>query len=87
MNTFKIFLAFVIGTGAGLLTGILTAPRSGKKTRKMIVDEVDSTKKSLEDMAHKRLEEAKDLLNRTVEKPMEMGNKTVKKVKEALHVN
>lgn len=86
MNTFRIILAFFIGTGAGILAGVLTAPRSGKKTRKKLVNEVDATKKSLEEAAAKKLDEAREILHKTVETPTDLGKKTVNKVKEALHM-
>ena len=87
MRTFKIFLAFVLGTGAGWLAGILTAPRSGKRTRKKIVNEVDSTRKSLEDTASQKLQEAKDYLTDAVEKPLEKSKDVIDKVKKTVHVN
>jgi gas vesicle protein len=38
---FKTFLSFVAGLGTGFAAGILFAPRPGKATRKIIVDEAD----------------------------------------------
>ena len=63
MKKVNMLLAFAVGTGVGLATGILTAPRSGKKTREMIGNEVNDTAKSLEAAAQSKLDEARKLIN------------------------
>ncbi len=64
-NAAKTILSFAIGTGVGLATGLLTAPRSGKKTREQISNEIDRQKNALEESATNKLNEAKELLNIT----------------------
>lgn len=81
-NTTKTILSFAIGTGVGLATGILTAPRSGKKTREKIGDEFDKQKQALEEAATSKLNEAKDLLNSTLEKQLDKGKNSIEKVKK-----
>lgn len=63
MKKVNMLLAFAVGTGVGLATGILTAPRSGKKTREMIGNEVNDTAKNLEAAAQSKLDEARKLIN------------------------
>lgn len=63
MKKVNMLLAFAVGTGVGLVTGILTAPRSGKKTREMISNEVNDTAKQLEAAAQQKLDEARKLIS------------------------
>ncbi|GAB4242465.1 MAG: hypothetical protein Tsb0034_19920 [Ekhidna sp.] len=82
MSTYKSILTFMLGAGVGVATGILTAPRSGKKTREKISNDFEEKKNELEEMANKKLEEAKGFLNQTVERQTENGKKFLDKVKE-----
>ncbi|MEQ8925387.1 MAG: YtxH domain-containing protein [Fulvivirga sp.] len=86
-NTIKATLSFVTGVTAGAILGILTAPSSGKKTRKRIVDEIDTTKSTLEEMANAKLDEAKRLLNWTVEEEAQKGHQAINKAKEKVKVS
>ncbi len=81
---FRGILIFITGALAGLATGLLTAPSSGKKTRKQISQEFDSTRNSLEEAANLKLEEAKSLLNKTVERQAEVGKNAIDKAKKAV---
>ena len=68
MKKVNMLLAFAVGTGVGLATGILTAPRSGKKTREMIGNEVNDTAKNLEAAAQSKLDEARKLINNSAKR-------------------
>jgi len=46
--------------GAGVLAGLMLAPKSGKETRKDIKDKFDETKDSIEDKADKMKDDLKD---------------------------
>jgi gas vesicle protein len=83
----NMILTFAVGAGAGLLAGLLTAPRSGKESRKMISDEIDNTKTALEDAANQKLEEAKSYLNNTIETQMDNGKKAIENIKEKVTVS
>ena len=58
----KLALGALIGGIAGYITGVLTAPKSGKQTRTDIVDKVESVK----DGAESQLQDAVDELNGTI---------------------
>lgn len=86
MKAIRIILTFLIGAGVGAAAGILTAPRSGKKTREKLSDDMIDIKKSLEDAANEKLEEAKALLNKTVNKQAENSKGAIDKMKELIVV-
>lgn len=81
-NIVKTSLTFLVGAGVGVAAGLLTAPRSGKKTREKISNDFDEKRSELESMANKKLDEAKNLLNQAVEKQAENGKKVLEKVKK-----
>ena len=87
MNTSKTILTFLLGAGVGVATGILTAPRSGKKTREKISNDLEDKKNELESIANHKLEEAKSFLNYKVEKQTENGKKALDKVKEVATIS
>lgn len=86
MNSLKIGLTILGSALAGYTTAYLTAPRSGKKTRKLIKNEFDATKQALEEAAHVKLNEAKSLLNQTIETQAESGKQVIDNVKENIKV-
>jgi gas vesicle protein len=61
----KIAIGAAIAGVTGYLTGILTAPKSGKETRKVIVEEAEGLKDSAEDELEKLNDELKDLIKQT----------------------
>lgn len=84
MKTLKYILSIGIAAGAGLAIGILTAPRSGKRTRERLLDEFEDTKKAIDEVANKKLREARELLNKTVEKQRNNGKEAIHKLKETI---
>ena len=87
MNALKVITSASIGLTAGLALGYLTAPRSGKKTRKIITDEVDSQVKSLSKEVDKRISSAKESYNDQVDKIADNGKTTLERAKELVSVN
>lgn len=75
------FLAFLGGAVAGGLVGLLTAPRSGEETRKMVGEKMkkgaEMTKKELEDLG----EWVKEKLHQGEMKAEEMKNDVKGEVK------
>ena len=80
----KSLLSFTIGAAVGVAAGILTAPRSGKRTRVMIGGEIDRTKSALEEAAASKLNEAKEILNNTIDAQISKGKESIDKVKNML---
>ncbi len=84
MKTLKYILSIGIAAGAGMAIGILTAPRSGKRTRARLMDEFDETKSALEDKATKKLNEAKRMLNESVQNQLKNGKSILDSAKKEL---
>ncbi len=84
MKTLKYVLSIGIAAGAGMAIGILTAPRSGKRTRARLKDEFDETKSALEDKATKKLNEAKRMLNESVQSQLKNGKSILDSAKKEL---
>ena len=80
----KYLITFLGGGLLGVITGLFTAPRSGKKSRKKLVAEVTTRKENLEDAATRKLEEAKEILNKTVEKQAAKSKEFIDKTKESI---
>lgn len=87
MKSLRNILALGLAAVAGYGIGLLTAPRSGKRTRNKIMDEFDETKGLIEDAASKKLKEAKKILNETVDATKEDGKKAINKLKEKAHLS
>lgn len=88
MNTIlKTLFTFLAGAIIGSITALLTAPRSGKDTRKKIADDFNAQKEKLEEAATKKLEEAKEILNKGIENSQEASKKQIDKVAETLKVS
>ena len=84
MKTLKYVLSIGIAAGVGMAIGILTAPRSGKRTRARLMDEFEETKSSLEDKATKKLNEAKKVLNDSVQTQLKNGKSILDSAKKEL---
>lgn len=82
MKALKIISTFIIGAGAGLAAGYLTAPRSGKDTRDKLVEESQEYKDALEKAATQKLAEAKSILNKTIKEKSAQGKQMLDKVAE-----
>lgn len=88
MNTIlKTIFTFLAGAVVGAITGILTAPRSGKDTREKVVNDIKFQKEQLEDVASKKLEEAKMILNQSIEKSKKATKKQIDRVAETIKVS
>ena len=87
MKTLKIVASLAIGATAGLVAGYLTAPSSGKKTRKKIVGEIDNQFKSLEEGINTKMSEIKKEYNKQLDKITDTGKTSLNKAKEMVSVN
>ncbi|MEQ8712765.1 MAG: YtxH domain-containing protein [Cyclobacteriaceae bacterium] len=84
MKFARTLLTFIIGAGAGLSVGYLTAPRKGKTTRKRLANDFENKRDELEDVAADKLDEAKRILSKTMDKQTEQGKEYVQKLKNAI---
>lgn len=76
----KIAIGAVIAAGAGYLTGILTAPKSGKETREDIKDAAIKAKHE----AEKKLKLLHTEVTEQIERAKKLANKVQKSGKEEL---
>jgi gas vesicle protein len=84
MKKVKFLLSLGFAAGIGMAVGIMTAPRSGKRTRARLAEEYEDVKGSLEEAANKKMKEAKPILSKTVDAQTEKGKDAFSKLKEAI---
>jgi len=58
-TAFKVLVGTLIGAAAGIVTGVLIAPASGKETREKLSDKTDDLLESVKDLLSKHEEEVK----------------------------
>lgn len=69
---------------AGYVTGILTAPKSGKETREDIVEKAEDLKQSAEDQLQTAHDEVADLLKQTKKRTIALSGKAREEFNEAV---
>jgi gas vesicle protein len=86
----KLAIGSAIAGIAGYITGVLTAPKSGKETREDITDAAWDVKDSLENQLRDLSDELKDLLDQTKNKTVALSsharedfNESIVKAKDA----
>ncbi len=87
MNTLKTVIATSLGLATGAAIGLLTAPRSGKKTRKMITDEVNTQVNKIESEVEKKTAELKHAYNSGVKEYTKSGKEFLDRTKETVSLN
>jgi gas vesicle protein len=80
----KMALSAVVAGVAGYLGGILTAPKSGKETRKDIVENAEGFKEDAEDQLKKANDELKVLLKDTKTKSVALSAQAREEFNEAV---
>jgi gas vesicle protein len=71
----KMALTAVVGGLAGYVTGVLTAPKSGKQTRNEIVDKAEAAKDGAEFKLQEAIDELNNTINNTKSKSLALGAK------------
>ena len=83
-NGYKILAGFLVGALGGLLTGIMVAPESGKKTRERLLEEANHLKDDLLAKAEEQFEVTKKRLTEKIVELSEAGKKSVNDLKEKI---
>ncbi len=81
-TTTKIITGFLAGASLGILTGILIAPDSGKKTREQIADKT----KGLKNRMVGSYDDVKKAYNKELESLMNSGKSGIDSLKNTLKV-
>lgn len=84
MNKKKLALGAALAAGAGYLAGILTAPKSGKETRKDIKDVAIKSKIEIEKQLKKLNEELKVLIADAEVRVKKVKDKSSEELKKAV---
>lgn len=85
MNTeLKVVLGFLTGAALGSAAGLLLAPKSGRETREMLNEELNTLKKDLESAAADKLKESRKTYNETVKDLTKKGKTTLEDLKSAV---
>ena len=88
MNTkTKVIGGFLVGAAAGALSGILLAPRSGRKTRKKIKDESQRMADELIEKANESLSAIKRNYNNKLDRYTKTGKASVDGLSETFSVH
>jgi gas vesicle protein len=80
----KMALSALLGGVAGYVSGILTAPKSGKETRKQIVEDAEGLKEDAEDQLKKANDELKVLLKDAKSKTVALSAQAREEFNEAV---
>jgi gas vesicle protein len=80
----KMALSALLGGVAGYVSGILTAPKSGKETRKQIVEDAEGLKEDAEDQLKKTNDELKVLLKDAKSKTVALSAQAREEFNEAV---
>lgn len=83
----KMALAAIIGAAAGVVAGVLLAPRAGKETREELMNnikELPDKAKELSEKTHEKLEEVKEKIVDETHKILGSVKETVSEAEDAL---
>ena len=85
-NQWKVVGGFMVGAAAGVIAGLLTAPDSGKNTRKMIVDKGESLKNDLSSTIDETAKKTRKKYNEAVDNYASNGHDLLDSVRESIKV-
>lgn len=80
----KLAIGAVLAGAVGYVSGILTAPKSGKETREDIADKAEDIKEGAEDQLQVAHDELTDLIKATKSKSVALGSKAREEFNEAV---
>ena len=79
----KLAIGATLAGAIGYITGILTAPKSGKETREDIADKAEELKESAEEQLQNAHDELTELIKTAKSKSMALGSKARAEFNEA----
>ena len=82
----KIMGGILIGALAGTVAGVLMAPSTGKKTRKMLMNRSKKFNKELNRAVHSSFEDLKKNYNRKLEEYASNGASSINSIREKMKV-
>ena len=80
----KLAIGATLAGAIGYVTGILTAPKSGKETREDIADKAEELKESAEEQLQNAYDELTELIKTAKSKSMALGSKARAEFNEAV---
>ncbi|MDO8591526.1 MAG: YtxH domain-containing protein [bacterium] len=80
----KLAIGAALAGAVGYVTGILTAPKSGKETREDIADKADDIKESAEEQLQIAHDELSELIQTAKNKSVALGSKAREEFNEAV---
>lgn len=87
MNTkLKVASGFLLGAAIGAATGLILAPRSGKKTRKKLRSKSNRIAHDLIQKANASLDSAKEAYNQKINDYTKKGKSSLDHLSESIHV-
>lgn len=87
MNTnVKVLGGFIIGAALGTVSGLMLAPRSGRKTRKKLKAESRRLANDLVEKANESLDSAKKAYNKKIEEYTKNGKSSIDQLTESIKV-
>lgn len=81
----KVIGGFILGAALGTATGLLIAPRSGKKTRRKLKAKSQQAASQLIGKAKDTLEHAKETYNQKVDTYAKNGKSSIDHLSDAIH--
>lgn len=83
----RIITSLLIGLVSGLIGGILIAPKSGKKTRDEILNEMESMRDKMADEYNRSLKHMKTSYNNGLRDYSKRGKKALDQVQKSMKVS
>lgn len=82
----KVASGFLLGAAIGTVTGLILAPRSGKKTRRMLQSKSSRIANDLIEKANASLDSAKETYNKKINDYTKKGKSSLDHLSESIHV-
>ncbi len=85
-TTMKVIGGFLLGAAVGTATGVLIAPSSGRKTRKLLMNKSGDFAKQVRDSVDDYLDGIKDAYNDKVDAVATNGKSSIESLRKSVKV-